>query len=373
MKKSLLEGIATLVGMIVGAGIFGIPYVVAQAGFITGIITIIVLGIAILILNLYLGEVVIRTKGNHQLTSYAEKYLGKTGKILMLITLMISVYGALIAYTLGEGQAFSAILGIDPTLISIIFLSIMCYFVYRGLNIIKKGEVILSAIILTILGFIVLSSLPSVSLANFTGFSLSKIFLPYGVIFFALIGSAAIPDLKEELKGNIKQFKKAIILGSVIPIICYLLFTIVVIGVTGTESTPIATIGLGNVIGTYMVYAGNLFAIVAMATSFLVMALALNWAYSLDYKIKWVYSLILVFIPTLIISLLNLATFIQVLSVSGAIAGGLEGILIILMHRKARKMGGDKKPIFTFKGNIILDILLIIIFILGVFFTFYWL
>ena len=77
INKPFLEAVATLIGTMVGAGVLGIPYVFARAGFVTGLIDLIILGTAIVFIYLYLGEVVLRTKGNHQLTGYAEKYLGK--------------------------------------------------------------------------------------------------------------------------------------------------------------------------------------------------------------------------------------------------------------------------------------------------------
>ena len=86
--KPLLEAIATLVGFTIGAGILGIPYVIAKAGFVTGIINILIIGILVLFLNLYSGEIVLRTKGDHQLTGYASIYLGKTGKFLMAISII---------------------------------------------------------------------------------------------------------------------------------------------------------------------------------------------------------------------------------------------------------------------------------------------
>ena len=66
----------TLIGGIVGAGVLGIPYTIAKAGFLYGFILIVVLGLVFLTINLFLGEVILRTKGNHQLTGYATKYLG---------------------------------------------------------------------------------------------------------------------------------------------------------------------------------------------------------------------------------------------------------------------------------------------------------
>src|SRR3989338_8875922 len=99
--KTLLAS-ATLVGTIVGAGILAIPYVVAQSGFLVGFIITIVLGLSFLLLNLMTGEIILRTKKQHQLTGYAEKYLGSWGKRLMMFSMVFGTYGALTAYLIGE-------------------------------------------------------------------------------------------------------------------------------------------------------------------------------------------------------------------------------------------------------------------------------
>ncbi|MBT4174390.1 GerAB/ArcD/ProY family transporter [archaeon] len=368
MKKSLLEAISTLVGMTIGAGILGIPYVIAQAGFLTGIIIILLLAVAVLIINLYIGEIALRTKGKHQITGYAEKYLGKRAKTLMTVSMVLYAYGALTAYTIGEGQALSAIIGLSPLLLSLIFFALMAVLVYKGLQTIKRWEFYLTFAILFIVVLLFLLSVTSIDLTNFTGFSFEHIFLPYGVILFAIVGTAAIPNLKEELKGNEHLMKKAIIYGSIIPIVAYLVFTTAVVGVTGLATTEVATIGLGSAIGTYMSFIGNIFGAMTMATSFLLLALALCWVYSFDYKIKWTYAFLLTMVPPLVIVLLDLASFVQVLGITGAVAGGIDGLLVVLIHRKATK-ARTRKPEYTFKGNLFIDILLISIFVLGIVYT----
>lgn len=95
----------------IGAGVLGIPYVIAKAGFLTGTFSLLALGIIVLLMYLYLGEIVLRTKGNHQLTGYAELYLGKLGKRLMFLTMVIGIYGALVAYLIGSSETLSKLLG----------------------------------------------------------------------------------------------------------------------------------------------------------------------------------------------------------------------------------------------------------------------
>jgi len=117
----LVEAISILVGTIIGAGILGIPYVVAQAGFLTGMVVLVVLSVAVILINLLLGEIVLSTQGNHQLTGYAEKYFGKIGKYLMFGSVVFGFYGALLAYIIGEGEALAALAGGSPLLYSLIF------------------------------------------------------------------------------------------------------------------------------------------------------------------------------------------------------------------------------------------------------------
>ena len=285
-QEGYFEAIAVLVGTVIGAGVLGIPYVIAKSGFITGAVMIVIIGLAIMITNLCLGEVVLRTPGNHQLTGYAEKYLGKAGKKLMTFTMIFGIYGALIAYIIGEGVALSEIFSITSRQASLLFFAFMAFVIFVGLKMIKKLELILSFIVLSIVLLISAFSFNWIDLTNLATFNIRNIFIPYGVILFSFLGAAAVPEMKEILVKQRKKLKKAIIIGSIIPFVAYLIFALVVVGVTGLNTTQIATIGLGNLIGNYMIIFGNLFAIFAMGTSFLTLGLALKEMYNYDYNLS---------------------------------------------------------------------------------------
>ncbi|MCD4759260.1 GerAB/ArcD/ProY family transporter [archaeon] len=362
---------ALLTGTVIGAGVLGIPYVVAKAGFLTGLLIIVALGLAMLMLHLFVGEVVLRTPGNHQLPGYAEKYLGKWGKRLMVFSLFFGIYGALIAYLIGEGQVLSAILGLTPSTFSIIFAIFSAIFVYRGLKTISKLEIYFLAIVLFFLlllsGFAIFSG--KFTTENLAGFSLVNLLIPYGVILFALHGAIAVPEMKEYLVKNKSKLKKAIILGSIIPLIAYILFTFATIGITGINTTELATIGLGNSLGESMILFGNLFAIFAMLTSFLTLALAMKETYIFDYKIKPLPAWALTMMIPIIIFLVGINSFIKVIGITGAFSVGLQGILIVLMFWKARKHG-NRIPEYKLGKKFFIGLLLILIFILGIVYQF---
>jgi len=367
MTKHFWEAVATLTGTIIGAGVLGIPYVVHKSGFLTGALAIIIIGIALIFLHLYLGEISLRTKGIHQLTGYAELYLGKWGKGLMVVSMLVGIYGALIAYLIGEGAALNAVFGIDTTLASVLFFIVMSILVFIGLKVIKKSELWLNIVMITLILLIIALSLNKVDLTSLNSFSFTKLLVPYGVILFAFLGTAAIPELKEILNKERKKLKNAIILGSMIPLVLYLAFTLVVVGVGGVKE--IATVGLGEMVGSYMVILGNIFAVLTMATSFLALALALKWVYQYDYKInKHLAWGLTCFIP-LGLALAKIGSFVQVLGIAGSVAGGIAGILIVLMHHKSKRLG-QRKPEYSLKTSWMLYSLLTVLFLGGIVYTF---
>jgi tyrosine-specific transport protein len=367
MNKPMLEAIATLVGTVIGAGIFAIPYVVAKAGFFTGMIDIVILGVIVTLISLYLGEITLRTKGKHQLTGYTERYLGKWGKRLMAFSMIFGIYGALLAYLIGEGESLFAIFGIaSPLLFSIIFFIIMAALIYSGLKAIETSELYAVPVIIIIVIIIAILGLSHVNAANLAELSLAKIFIPYGVVLFALGGTAAIPEMREELAKNEKHLKNAILIGMAIPLLIYLLFAFITVGITGLATTQVATIGLGNMLGEKMILFGNIFAVFAMLTCFLSLGFALFEMYNYDFKLHkstaWIFTC---FVPlAMFIFLRNITGFATVIEVAGAIGMGVAGVLIVLMAWRAKKMG-NRKPEFSLTKNKILGIILMAIFLFG--------
>jgi len=367
MEMKFLSASTTLIGATIGAGVLGIPYVVAQAGVVLGLVSILVIGLAIILINLYLGEVVLRTRGKHQLTGYARLYLGSNGARLMALATMVSIYGAIIAYTIGVGAALSSIFNGSALTFSLIFFVVGAVAIYIGLKVIEKSEFILTSLIIVILIMIALVSFfsPHFIASNLTYFNFSNALVPYGVVLFAFLGIYAIPEMNEELGRRRKLLKKAIIFGGIVPIAAYALFALAVVGVTGTDTSQIATIRFGQVFGQQVLVAANLFATFAMATSFLVLGLALKEMYQYDYKLDKRLSWLLTCSVPLIAILLGLNQFIPILAVVGALAGGSQGIMIVLMHMRSKKLG-QRKPEFSIRNSKVLGILLILLFVGGI-------
>jgi len=131
----------------------------------------------------------------------------------------------------------------------------------------------------------------------------------------------------------------------VIPIVLYVLFCLAIVGVTGSATTPLATVGLGAVFGSKILVLANVFVLITMLVSFLSIGLSLKQFYKYDYKLPdWLAYLLVIVVPLLIYGLVS-RDFIAVTSVAGSLVYGFSGIMVVCAFWKARKKG-DLKPEF---------------------------
>lgn len=367
--KSFFNATAVLIGTIIGVGIFGLPYAIAQIGFIPGILYLIGLGLIVLVLNLCYGEIVLRTKKNHQLPGYAEMYLGKWGKLTALLATAIGFYGALLAYLIMAGNFLYSILENSFALsafdYSLIFFAFIVMAIFFGKKIIPQIEFFMAIFLIIVILIISILGAPQIKFENLIPIDLINFFFPFGIILFALGGASAIPIMEIALKEQKFLLKKAILLGSLIPLILYILFSLVGVGVAGKIISENAIIGLGNILGNKILFLGSVFGFFAVSTSFLSLGLALKQIYHYDYNLNKLLSTILVCIFPLLFFLFGWTNFIEIINVTGLSIGGLNGILIILIYWQAKKKGDDA-PAYSMNIPRFLTHFIIAIFSLGI-------
>jgi tyrosine-specific transport protein len=364
-QLSLFEGVALIVSGTVGAGVLGIPYAIAQSGIRTGIIYIIVIGLLMMGLNLMVGEVVIRTKGTYQLVGLAKKYLGRGGQFLMTMVLYSLLFGVLTIYIIGEGETLAALFGGSSFEWSIGFFIIGALLVSFGLKTVKTIELFLTAGILAVLVSIAAFSVGHVDVSYWGHFDAAHALLPYGVVLFALYGATAIPEVHATLLHKDKLFKKSIVIAGSSIITLYIIFSLVVVGVTGLETTEIATIGLGNVLGQNMFIFGNVFAFFAMATSFLLVGVALRDSLTWDYKIRPALSTIITLTIPFLLFLVGIRGFIAAIDIVGGVFVSIEVLLVLLIYWRAKQLGDLDPGKYKLHHASLLGVVLAVVFALG--------
>ncbi|MEK7173220.1 MAG: aromatic amino acid transport family protein [Patescibacteria group bacterium] len=348
MSKSILA-FFTIVGTIVGAGVFALPYTFAQSGVITCLIYFLILTPVVVLLHLFFGEITLRTKEEQRLSGYTQKYLGKKAKHIVAASVIIGVLGSLVVYIILAGDFLSILLPqwLSPAQYSIIAWGFLAFLVFLGTRSVAWVEVLMTSALFLVVAIVLVACLPHFKTVNLSLFNPAKIILPFGIIMFSLVGWSAVSEA-EDLLTDKKKLKKIIIIAVSLAAVFYCLFAIIISGVTGQQTSPEALKSLVSVLGYKMMIFGALFGLLAVATSFLTLANYLKNNFIFDYQQPRYRAFGLACVSPLLLFLLGLRNFIVVISFLGAIIGLIEGVALILIYLKARKHG-DRTPEYALK------------------------
>jgi len=361
-KSAFLSSIALLLGTIIGAGIFGLPYVVGRAGFAVGVLHLVVLGAGMTVLALMYGEIVLRTREPHQFPGYAAQYLGRGGKIAATASLAFGLIGSLIAYVLGEGRFLANLLapitGIsDERVYMVMFAAVAWIAIIGGLRFEAAVQKIMLALMI---GFVVLLGVvgaPHIEVANLMGvgnFGFNATadpalwLLPFGAVLFSLAGNSAIPDMRKLLRGQERRMKSAILWSQFGAVAVYFVFTAVLVGMFGAAASADPARDLSRVFGDGVLVAGSLFGVLVLATSYVPICNTIIESLNEDYGVpRWAAWVLTGGVP-LAVALSGVTSFISTILIVGSVVGGLDGILVIQTYLRARKHG-TRKPEYALR------------------------
>ena len=366
----LLKAVSVFVGTIIGAGIFGVPYIINKSGIIPGFFYFLILGSVVLLIHLFFGEAVLRTKESCRLPGFAQKYLGAWGKILVMISVVSGLIGALLAYLILSGDflriLFSPFSSLSAVQLALIFWVAMSYLIFRGIKLIASIELLTNIVFFSTSAVILFFCLLRFDFQNLAAFSLSNAFLPFGVILFSLIGWSAIPEIVDFLKTSPekKKLKKTMILATAVTVPFYLIFTLAVLGVVGGNISPDTISSLVPFLGPKLILLGVLAALITLTDSILVLGLHLKNTFIYDLKLSNRLATAIACGVPFLLFLIGFRNFIGTLGFVGTVVGVIEGVAIILIFKKAKKLG-DREPEYSLKIPSLLLYLLITTLILG--------
>ena len=347
MFRLYLRGIGMMVGMIIGAGVFALPYAFAKAGIFWGIFHLFSAFVIIILLHQWYGEVAFYTKGRHRITGYAEIFLGKKAKFLAFLTTLGSYYGSLLVYGILGGLFLTNIFNFFDGYALFVFS--MTIFIIGGclafLNFGKIAEINFY-LTLPIFGFIVyllIIALPHLEAINFLApakaFVNKDWFLPYGVWLFALAGFAALPETRDLFFGaSVKKFKKVIWASLLLAAVFYSVFIFAVLGVSGQLTTQDALSGVADILGAKALLIGSIIGFLAVFTSYVALATDLNNIFNYDYQFPFALGWILVVAPPAVLFLVGIDGIVALLGLIGTFGFGILGVFIIFMRRNMVKI-----------------------------------
>lgn len=348
-----LEAVLILSGMIIGAGMFGIPFSFARAGFWLGTIELIILTGVILLVHLIYGEVILRTQELHRLPGYVALYLGGQAKILSRLSALFGISGTLLAYVVVGSLFLNTIFKNIVPLSQDTWWAVLILIAGAAINLFSlKKEALLNGVLTAFLiGFIVVLIVilfPQVSVSNLSGWSPQNIFFPYGVLLFALSGGAIIPEVVTLLGRDRSQSRRAIILGTMLPAVLYFFFALSVVGVAGGAVSEEAISGLLPLAGSGVVILGSVIGFLAVFTSFIVLNSNFQSMFTLDFGFSTFKSWLLVSVIPAALYFLGFQNFIVIIGAVGAIGVGIDSALLIAVYHKMRKLTGGRASFFSY-------------------------
>lgn len=337
----------SLLGTIVGAGIFGLPYIFAKIGWQASLALFIFLAAIILFVHFNYVFVVLHTEGKHRLAGYAQIHLGNWAKVVEVFSTIIGYTGGLLVYGILAGDFLSKLIPwLDSFQLTILFFLVGGILIYFKQVLFLKVESILSIILAGLLLVIIFYGLNYVKLENFfipAQFDLKYTLLAYGAVLFSLSGVVAIPEIVGSFfQANLnnisfKYVSKIVLTGTLLAALLTLLFSFVIVGVSGGSTSLDSLSGVGNILGKWIIIFGSLVGFLAIATSHVPFGLNARHVLAYDFGFsKTVAILIVTFLP-LGLFLLGLRNFIPIIGTLGAVFGGIDSILILAIAVKIRR------------------------------------
>lgn len=339
--KQFILAVSLLVGTIIGAGIFSLPFVFSQAGILGGVLFgLVVALIAICVLLMY-ADLILDDHNEHRIMGLARHYFGKKGFVSVLLVNGIGTLFVLTTYLVLSVSFLRIFFPEIPFIVLALSFWLISFWAIF-LRIKNEAQLELFAtlgiglVILTILGF---------GLAHVEEFSLSLspfspflFILPIGAFLFSLGGRAVIPDIIAFLKGERKKVRWVVYTGVLSSLALYFIFVIGVVSMSDVI-TPDGVSGLVKLPYNVQIIMGVL-GIFALWSSFISNGSDLFRSFRQDVGLPRIIAGALVSLVPVALVFVGFQDFLVLVSIAGGLFLAIEWGFIVSMWLSMRK----KKP-----------------------------
>ena len=358
---TLTQAVMLLVGGNVGAAILSLPYAARAAGYPGAVIVSILTTVFSAMSHLYIAEIMLRTRRPTQLVGLMREYmydtrLGKLWVALMaLLTIGIAI-PSLTAYVMGGADIISAFLPLSRLSAGLMFLIPGAAVVWLGLRATGVSQQWASLVMGAVLFLFTVASIlrPEFDFSRLTRFGPSAIAMAMPVGIFTSMSQATVPEIVRGLSHNPRQIPRAILMGLFINLLFLLAFPVAIFGLQSPdEMSEVITVSWGRALGPAVWVMINLFALLALITSFWGGALAAmgNVIEALGVKSERALAPRLAAFgitvaPSLALVLIGKLAFGDMIAIAGAVGGVILAVLPIPILIRARRRN-ERAPEFT--------------------------
>ncbi len=385
MNRSLIGGILLIIGTSIGGGMLALPVATAQLSLMATLFALIACWAVMTISALLLLEVNLWHSADNNLISMAHSTLGWAGQLFAWLIYLCLLYALLSAYIAGGGDVLRHLLlhlgvNLGSRSASLLFTVLLSSIVYQGIAWVAHlnrglmwAKLLLFVCLVSLLvPFISTTLLTSTYVSSPTA-QKGTLFQSLAVIITSFGFAIVIPSLRIYFRGDTRSLRRSILLGSIIPLICYLLWVLVIRGVipnTGEKSLT-TLLHSGHATGNLMATLGywlnrpritqiaQVFTSICLATSFLGVSLSLfdflkDGCQRITKKVPKSGLYFLTFTPSLILVWFFPHIFIQALSQAGILCILLLILLPVGMAWSGRSQQSQTNSYRVLGGKVLL-------------------
>ncbi len=375
--NKLFGAILLIAGTSIGAGMLALPVITAQFGFLVAIILFILCWIITTYAALLMLEANLWLPPGANIISMTKETLGKYGEVVSSLAYLFLLYCLMAAYLSGMNSLITTtsekMLGIaaptwGTTLLLIVIFGIV---VTLGTKIIDYlNRFLILGLVISYFGLLGISA-PKIQLEHLYHTDFNGLWTALPVLVTAFGYQIIIPSLRLYLRSDVKLLVKAVLIGSFIPLLVYILWEIVILGIiplqgdlslTSILHTNNPEIGctqaLEKILNNHLIgtlSSGLVFFVIS--TSFVGVSLSLFDFIADGLRLSRgafdrVIIAIIAFTPPYIFTLTSSHAFISALGYGGIFVAILLILLPVSMVARGRYVKKEKGPLTTPGGKI---------------------
>lgn len=382
MDSKLVGSVLLIVGTSIGAGMLALPIATSQLGFVGSLLLLVGCWFVMTASAFLLLEVNLWLPPNSNIISMAKATLGPLGQLLAWVVYLSLLYSLLCAYIAGGSDLFHNLLlmravNVPVSISSIVFTALFGAVVFMGIRAVDYTNRLLMFVKLGAYLLLVILLMPAIELEKLSASNWRELMSVTAItVTITSFGYATIvPSLRIYFADDLKRLKKAILIGSLIPLICYAAWDAAIMGIIPMERmlsillSPNSTSDLVNTLNDATVHGAvtffsKLFTSICVVTSFLGVALCLTDFLADGFKLEkqgasHVFVQLLTFLPPLTIVLFFPNAFIKALQYAGIYCVILLVILPAWMAWRGRYHRRIASGFTVSGGKLLLGLLLL--------------
>lgn len=299
MKESNAPGLGTLIsatflvgGTIIGGGMLALPVVTGISGFWPSATLMLVCWLMMTLTALLFMEVSLWMEEGVHVISMTSRILGPAGKWVAWVLYLFICYASLVGYAAGGGVMIADVLdrimniSISNDFGALVFMGLFGTAFYFGNKVVGRiNAMLFTAMIASYAGLVGMGiNEVKPSLLNYKNWQPAILAIP--VILTSFSFQTMVPSLTPYLKRHKNSLRIAIVGGTTIALLVYLVWQWLMLGIVPVEGEnglaealrlgePATQFVTEHVHGLYLAYVVQFFAFFALVTSFLGMGLGL--------------------------------------------------------------------------------------------------